>query len=147
MPLVERGVLTKSEVDAFVRGGMVLMVGGPLVAGVISLIAGWQSPFCGRFLSFADLPSTLMSVLFISSWAALLWWLWRAKGAEFLVRVSQALSPRAPMAVPSAAVIRWGATAIIIMNLVLMPFVWRVMPPEARGVCPARETAPPTTIR
>jgi hypothetical protein len=134
--LVGRGVITKHEVDGFIRGALVLVVGGPLVAGTIGVLANWSSPLCGGFLSFADLPNTLMAVLFIVSWAALLWWLWRANGAVFLARISQALPPRPPVVAPSASMIRWGATLIVIINLVAMPFFGRVMPPDARAGCP-----------
>lgn len=144
-PLVDRGTLTKREVDGFLRGATIWLVGGSLVAGLIGLFAHWPSPFCAGMLSFADLPSTLTSVLAIAGWVALVWWMWRGGGAEFVSRAAPALARRPPRTPPSPTLIRLGATALVIMSAVVAPIMWRQMPSDPSLACPARGTpASPT---
>ena len=78
MSLVDRGIVTKLEVDRFITWAGVWFVGGPIAAGLIAVAAGWSTPFCAGMVSFADIPRSLIALLTIASWVALLWWVWRA---------------------------------------------------------------------
>ena len=67
-PLIEGGIVTKAEVDGFTKWAAVWLVGGPIVAALVALAAGWPSPLCAGILSFVDLPHALMGALTIVSW-------------------------------------------------------------------------------
>lgn len=137
-PLADRGLVSKNEVAGFLRGATIWLVGGSLVAGFISLWAGWPFPLCAGILSFADVPSMLMSVLAIVSWAALLWWVWRGNGADFLARVLPELDRRPTrLFTPTPTSVRVGVTVLTIISAVASPIIWRQMPLDPAMGCPA----------
>ena len=141
-PLVERGVVSQGEATGFLRGATIWLVGGSLVAGFISLWAGWPFPLCAGILSFADIPSMLMSVLAIAGWAALLWWVWRGNGADLLSRILPELDRRGPRFRPSPRMVRVMATALTIISGVASPILFRRMPADPAMGCPAPVTTP-----
>ena len=145
-PLAERGVVSRDEVAGFLRGATIWLVGGSLVAGSISLWAGWPSPFCAGMLSFADLPSTLMAVLLIMSWVALLWWVWKGNGADFLSRALPELDRKPPRFRPTPGMIRFVVTVTTAISAIATPIAWRMIPADPAMGCPApATTAPPQT--
>ena len=120
LAVVDRGVASRVEVDHFTKWAAVWFVGGPLVAGLIALAAGWSTPLCAGMLSFDDVPRSLMSILSIASWVGLLWWVWRVGPA--LARRQSATRQFSP------ALIRVGLTAIVLLSGVGSAVMWRVMP-------------------
>jgi hypothetical protein len=113
-------------------------VGGPLVAGLIALGAGWSTPLCAGMLSFDDVPRSLMSTLTIASWVTLLWWVWRGNGADFLARVAPVFARRQSATRQfSPALIRLGLTPIVLLSGVGSAIMWRVMPRDPQLECPA----------
>jgi hypothetical protein len=138
MSLVDRGIVTKSEVDRFITWAGIWFVGGPISAGLIAVAAGWSTPFCAGMVSFADIPRSLIALLTIASWVALLWWVWRGNGADFLARIGPALArpPRQPRVV-SPALIRVGITAFVGLTAITTPILWRTMPRSPEMDCPA----------
>jgi hypothetical protein len=115
--VVERGIATQLEVDQFMRWTTVALIGYPIVAGSIGLIAGWSWPLCSGVMLFTDVPRALVSTITLSAWAAMLWWVWRRNGDEFIARVFPALDPRsAPNQRYSPRVVRWVVTVALVLN-------------------------------
>jgi hypothetical protein len=142
-PLIELGTVTKVEVDRFTKWAGVWLVGGPIVAGLIGLAAGWSTPLCAGILSFDDVPRALLSTLTLVSWLALLWWVWRGNGAEFLARVGPALTQRSTTTRQfSTTVVRLAVTAFVLVSGLGGAIAWRTMPRTPELECPA---LPPTT--
>ena len=135
---VSAGVVSREEFDEFIRWASVWLIGLPLLLGVISLVAGWPSPFCARIPSFSDLPHALFSIVVLLAWASMLWWVWRGSGAEFIAHVLPRLNPsRTADRTYSPAVVRVVVTAIVIVSGVITPIVWRVTPMPPDLSCPA----------
>lgn len=127
--VVERGAATKAEVDRFVSWLAVYLVGAPIVMGVIGLVAGWSSPFCAGVLLFADVPRSIVSLVTVAGWFALLWWVWRGAGADFLSRVGPALAQRPSYdTVYSPRVVRLVVTAIVVLSSIGSVVTSRTMP-------------------
>lgn len=138
MGAVDRGIATRAEVDRFATWAGVWFVGGPIVAGIVAIGAGWSTPFCAGMLSFRDVPRSIIALLSIASWIALLWWVWRGNGADFLSRVGPMLArpPRWPGPF-SPAIVRLAITAIVLFAAVVAPIAWRAMPRSPEMECPA----------
>lgn len=140
--VVERGVVTQAEVDQFIRGATIGLVEGPILLGIINVYAGWSWPLCSGVLLFTDVPRTLVSVIVLSGWAALLWWVWRRNGADFIARVYSALDPRAASKEAySPRIVRLAVTAMVLVSSVGAVVTSRTMP-----VVPGME-CPPSTVR
>lgn len=140
-PLIDRGTVTKVEVDRFVKWAGVWLVGGPIIAGLIGLAAGWSTPFCAGIFSFDDVPRTLLSTLTLMSWLALLWWVWRGNGADFLARVGPALTQRSVAARQfSPTIVRLAVTAFVLVSGLGGAIAWRTMPRMPEFECPALPT-------
>jgi hypothetical protein len=126
---VERGILTKTEMAQFIRWASGILVGGSILLGVIGAIAGWSSPFCAGIMLFTDVPRTLVSLITLSGWLGLLWWVWRGNGADFLSRVAPALSQRpAHDTWHSPRLVRLAVTAMVVFGSVGTVVTWRMMP-------------------
>ena len=136
VPLVDRGVATRREVDRFVGWLGAWFVAGPLVFGAISLAAGWPSPFCGGILSFGNREQILLSVANLAIWASVLWWIWRGGGDDFFARVGPALSrqPSYDRRYPPRTV-RVVGTAFILLSSIGGFVSWRMMPPDPDMAC------------
>lgn len=89
--LVVKGLATVDETNTIVRGLLVWLVGAPLLLGTIALGAGWSSPFCAGFLAFGSAAQSLVSVITVTGYVTLLWWVWRGSGAELLARIAPAM--------------------------------------------------------
>ena len=144
--LVARGVLTRAEAERFMRGAALWLVGAPLALGLIALAAGWSGPFCGGILSFEDAPSAATSVVVLASWAALLWWVWIGRGAEFLGRVGPALAnrPRHDRAY-SPRVVRIALTTLVLWSGLGAALAWRRLPPQSSRGCAVPAISTPTS--
>ena len=90
--LVDAGTITKRELDDFLRGAALLLVGAPVLLGLIGLVAGWSDPFCAGAFSFDGPARAASSLVTLGTWAAGLWWVWMGNGADVLGRVAPALS-------------------------------------------------------
>jgi hypothetical protein len=127
-PLAAAGVVGRDEVDRFARGAALWLAGPGVVLGLVSLWAGWPAPLCAAPLSFADAPQAATSATILIAWAALLWWVWGARGADFLARVLPALpgrDGRGGPAIPAAVAarlsprrIRLAVTALVVASAV-----------------------------
>jgi hypothetical protein len=127
--VVERGNATQTEMEQFIRWASACLVGGPILLGVIGLMAGWSAPFCSGMLLFTDVPRTLVSVITLSGWIGLLWWVWRGNGADFLSRVAPALGQRPTYDTSySPRLVRLAVTAIVLLGGVGSVITWRMMP-------------------
>jgi hypothetical protein len=136
-PAVDRGIASKREVDRFVLFLAAWLIIGPVIFGVIALTAGWSSPFCAGVLEFDTLPKILVSLVTISIWLGVLWWVWRGGGDDFLSRVGPALSQR-----PSyerrygPERVRLAATAFILVAAIGAFVMFHVMPQSPEMTCP-----------
>jgi hypothetical protein len=122
VPLAARGVVGRDEVDRFARGAAFWLAGPGVVLGVVALWAGWPAPLCAAPLSFADTPQAAASATMLIAWGALLWWIWRGGGADFLARVLPALpgrDGRGP-AIPAAVAARLSPRRIRLLVTALV---------------------------
>ncbi|HLM67472.1 MAG TPA: hypothetical protein VK358_08095 [Longimicrobium sp.] len=78
---VDDGAMTGHEMNGFIRGAALWLAGPPVLLGVISLAAEWSDPFCAGILSFDGTARTAASLVILSCWAMLLWWVWAGNGA------------------------------------------------------------------
>ena len=141
-PLIDRGTVTKAEVDRFVKWAGVWLVGGPIVVGLTALAAGWSTPFCAGILLFDDVPRATWEALASRNPCALLWWVWRANGADFLARVGPALTQRSTSARQfSPALVRLAVTAFVLISGFGGAIAWRTMPRSPELECPALPTS------
>jgi hypothetical protein len=137
MMVVERGAATRSEVRQFIRWVGVCLIGGPILLGLVGVMAGWTSPFCAGVMRFTDLPSALVSLISVSGSAVLLWWVWRGNGADFLARVGPALGQRPTHdRTYSPAHVRLVVTAMVLLGGVGSVIMWRTMPLPPELGCP-----------
>jgi hypothetical protein len=137
-PIVDRGIATRMEADRFIFGIAAWFVGAPLFLGAISMAAGWPSPFCAGILQFDSAPRALVSAMSLAAWAALLWWIWRGGGAEFLARVGPALARRPDYEKQySPALVRAFVTGFVLLSGIGGAIVWRTMPASSEFACAA----------
>ena len=138
MVVVARGVATQREMDGFLRWAALGLVGGSILLGLIGLAARWSSPLCAGMLSFADVPRTLVSAVVILGGLALLSWVWRGNGADFLARVGPALGQRPSYDRRySPAIVRAVVTLLILGSGLGSTIMWRTMPIPAELGCPS----------
>ena len=133
---ISSGILSQEEFDHFIRWASIWLVGLPLLLGLIGLAAKWPSVLCAGMLSFSDVPQILFSLAVLFAWASLLWWLWLDNGAEFISHVLPSLnqtptgqrrySPRA---------VRLVLTAVVVINAVVTPIIWRAIPIPPNTAC------------
>ncbi|MGH7624213.1 MAG: hypothetical protein ACREOJ_02725 [Gemmatimonadaceae bacterium] len=134
----DRGLATRTETDRFIRWVAAWGVGGPLVAGGVSLAAGWTSPYCAGILEFDTAPRTLVSLVTVAASAALLWWVWRGTGADFLARVAPAFRPPSTQDTQySPQRVRAFLTAVGLSGLIGSAIAWRMGPFLSQMDCPA----------
>lgn len=127
--LVGQGTATQAEADRFVRWATVGLVGVPVLLGIIGLAAGWPSPFCAGILMFDSIPRLLTSLIYLTSWLALLHWVWRGNGAEFLARVGPALGKHASYGKTySPMTVRAYVTIVLIISSAGGVVAFRSMP-------------------
>ena len=144
-PLVERGPVTRSEVDRFALWLAAWFVVGPLVFGAIGLAAGWSSPFCGGMMEFGSGAQIALSIANVLIWASVLWWIWRGTGAEFMSRAGPALGRQPDYDRRySPRMVRIVGTAVILLASLGALISWRVMPPAPELACPADTPAAST---
>jgi hypothetical protein len=137
--VVSRGVVTRADADRFIFWLAVWLVGVPLVMGVVAIAAGWSSPFCAGMFMFDSVPRALSSGLTLACYAALLWWVWRGTGAEFLSHVAPALGRRSSNDKQySPAAVRAVVTAVVVISSVGGVIMWRTMPPLQGIECATR---------
>jgi hypothetical protein len=134
----ERGILTKTEMEQFILWASAFLVGGPILLGVIGVIAGWSSPFCSGVMVFTDVPRTLVSLITLSGWIGLLWWVWRGNGADFLSRVAPALGQRTTQdASWSPRLVRIAVTAMVVFGGAGTVVTWRTVSLSPQMGCQA----------
>ena len=138
--LIERGILSRDEVDQVVRGAIAWLVVSPCVLGLIALAAHWSSPFCAGYFEFGTVPQAATSLVMIGGWVALLLWIWRGNGATLIARVGPALSAR-PADSYSPRLVRLTITAMVLVSAVGSAFTWRTMPDAPGLACPASTAA------
>jgi hypothetical protein len=127
--VVEQGNATELETSQFVRWIGACLVGGPMLFGIVGILANWSSPFCAGFMQFTDVPRTLVSLTTLSGWLGVLWWIWRGGGADFLARVAPALSQRPVYTKTySPRIVRLVVTAMVLISSVGSILTWRTMP-------------------
>ena len=140
--VVSRGVVTRADADRFILWITVWLVGVPLLWGSVAIAAGWPSPFCAGIFVFDSVPRILSSGLNLAVYAALLWWIWLGRGAEFLSHVAPALGRR-----PSGdkqyspKVVRVVVTVLVVISGIGGAVAWRTMPAGPVVACP-----PPATV-
>lgn len=140
--VVARGIATQAEVDTFFRGVAAWVVGSALALGVISLVAGWTSPFCAGVLAFDTVPRCLTSVVIVAAWCALLWWVWRGSGADFLARVGPALGNRPSYdRTYSPTIVRAFVTLLVVVSAVGSSIAAQNVPMSATPGCTLPTTA------
>lgn len=89
--LVSAGRASEEEVDRFIRGLAIAVIGYALVSEAIMLVAGWPNPLC-VYTEPMTSPGVVASYLStVVVWALLLWWVWRGPGAELLSRLGPGL--------------------------------------------------------
>jgi hypothetical protein len=94
--LVSAGRASEDEVDGFIRGLVIAVVGFALASEAIVLAAGWPNPLC-IYSEPLTSPGVVASFgVTLVLWAALMWWVWRGQGADLLARLGPALM-RPPM--------------------------------------------------
>jgi hypothetical protein len=126
--LVDAGTITERELTGSLRTAALLMVGIPVLLGIIGLVAGWRDPFCAGILSFDGPARAAVSLVVLSGWAAFLWWVWAGKGADLLGRIGPTLANppsydrRYPPRLVQAAV-----TVLVLGSAVPAAIVWRRM--------------------
>jgi hypothetical protein len=139
--VVSRGSVTKMEADRFILWIAVWLVGGPLLMGIITIAAGWSSPFCAGILVFDSVPQILFSGLTLAAYAAVLWWVWLGSGAEFLAHIGPALGRRSsPDKQYSPTVVRAVVTAVVLISGFGGAIMWRTMPAPPGEICSAPAT-------
>ena len=140
--VIERGAATADEVNRFLAWLVAWFVVGPLILGVVGLVAGWASPFCGAILQFDTRARTVAALINIAIWASVLWWIWRGRGADFLTRVASTSTKRAFGTWEySPRLIRALVTAVVVFSAVGAVISSRVMPPSPDFACPADTVA------
>jgi hypothetical protein len=135
--LIERGVISRDEVDHLTRWAIGWLVASPCVLGLIALAAHWSSPFCAGYLDFNTAPQAATSLVMIGGWIAILLWIWRGNGATLIARVGPALSARPAVAAYSPRIVRLAITAMVLVSAVGGAFSWRAMPDTPGLACPA----------
>ena len=134
--VVSRGIVTRADADRFILWLTVWLVGVPLLWGTIAIAAGWASPFCAGIFLFDSVPRILSSGLNIACYAALLWWVWRGRGAEFLSHVAPALGRGASSDKQySPAAVRAVVTAVVVISSIGGAVAWRTMPAGPGMAC------------
>lgn len=140
--VVEKGRATQGELRQFTKWTCILLIGGPILLGLIGVLAGWSSPFCSGIMQFTDLPSASVSLITLAGWLGLLWWIWRGNGADFLARVGPALGQRPAYDQSySPSVVRLTVTAMVVVAGVGSALTWRTMPAARELGCPATAVA------
>jgi hypothetical protein len=136
--VVSRGGVTRAEADRFILWLAAWLVGVPLLMGIVTIVAGWSSPFCAGILMFDSVPRILFSGLTLAAYAAALWWVWLGRGAELLAHIGPALRRRpSPDKQYSPTVVRAVVTAVVLISGFGGAIVWRMMPVPSDVVCPA----------
>ena len=137
-PLVERGIADRGEVDRFGLWLTAWFVIGPLIFGMIGLLAGWSSPFCGGVMQFDTGPRLFLSIANLVIWASVLWWIWRGGGDDFISRAGPALG-RVPSYDRrySPKLVRVAGTALILVAALGGMISWRTMPQSPDLTCPS----------
>lgn len=115
-PLVDEGSLTQAEMDGFIRGVAGWVSGTCVLLGCIGLAAGWSDPFCGGRHPFDGNATAATSLVMLTAWGALLWWVWMGNGADLLGRIGPALarSPLYSRRFPPH-IMRWVVTAFVLL--------------------------------
>jgi hypothetical protein len=134
--LVNRGVVTRADADRFILWLAAWFVGTPLLWGIVSITTGWPSPMCAGVFVSDSIPRIVISGLNLAFYAALLWWVWMGKGAEFLSRVAPVLGRGAVFEkqYPPAAV-RTVITLIVLFAGIGGAIAWRTMPASPGSAC------------
>jgi hypothetical protein len=132
--LVAAGTMTKREMDGFLWGGGLLLVGPPILLGVIGLAAGWSDPFCAGAFSFDGPARAANSLVILGMWAAGLWWVWLGNGADLLGRVGPVLNshPRYDRRY-SPRLVRLATTALVLFCGISFAIGYRDMPRTPDG--------------
>lgn len=127
---VDRGKATRAEVDSFVRWTGLWLVGGPIALAISQIAGGWTSPFCAFDAPTNSVPLLTMEIGGAAGAVALLHWVWRGTGADFLARVAPAFQRRPDYdnVYPSSYVRTYVTFAVIVC--LLSPLVWRMMAPS-----------------
>lgn len=127
--VVQKGNATEAELRQFTMWAAIGLVGGPILLGLVSIAAGWESPFCAGFMRFTDGFSTLVSLITLAGWLALLWWVWRGNGADFLSRVAPALNQRPDYdKTYPPHMVRLFVTVMVVAGGIGTAVMWRTMP-------------------
>ena len=136
-PLVSDGTLRADEAARMVRGATLGLVGPCILLGVIALWAGWSDPFCAGILTFDTPPRIATSLVILSAWAALLWWVWLGRGADVLGRLGPDLSNDADHDRYAPARVRLAITSLVLVASIGSAVAWRIMPKPSPSGCAA----------
>ena len=128
--LASAGHVARDEAREFIRGAAIAFAVLALAAEVIVIMAGWPNPFC-MYTDPPSAPGVLpMWGLGMFSWALLLWWVWRGRGADMLARVGPALMrPRVRPGTYTARQVRIFVTAAVVLTAVGTGIMLSVGPP------------------
>jgi hypothetical protein len=126
--VVTNGAATTDEVNRFVRGLVLWLVGMPVLIGTIAVGAGWDSPFCAGMFSFGNAAQSLISVIGLTGGLVLMWWIWRGNGADVLARIGPALGNRPVYDRPySPRTVRLVVTALLLISNVGAAVNYRII--------------------
>jgi hypothetical protein len=126
----------------FTTWACICLVGGPILLGLVGVVAGWSSPLCSGIMRFSDVPSTLVSLITFAGWLGFLWWVWRGNGADFLSRVAPALAQRPAYDKSySPSMVRLAVTAMFVVGGVGSVLAWRTVPVTPEMRCPVTAVA------
>lgn len=128
--LVRQGRITEAERHRFTWGAALTLGGFCALVQTIVWITGESRPACLGAFPPTTPASIASSLLTLVAWAALLWWVWRGRGAERLARLGPALLPR-PLAKSShtSRQVRRFVTGFVIVAVVGGIIASRIAPP------------------
>jgi hypothetical protein len=135
-PLIDSGVVTRSEVDGLVKQGIALFA---LAATALWLLQGFTAnphPSCLARFPPSDSAGVGLWLIQATFSAIVLWWLWARNGAELLARMAPAFMPgTAIQRQYSPRQLRLAITGLVLLVPLWVIGLQEIIPME--GLCKA----------